>query len=151
MNNPNNRIVVTYCSREKSSAPDSLPAVERYESPRISTAFGASLILGFEFLILSGLYGLLGPHDQIPDYDHLLNPEHVPEHARKLEEKLKLMNPDNIVFVSRSLNVDPGTIPYREAMRLACEAVEVPFHVLEIGSDVPSSPDLAALIKQVLS
>ena len=142
--------VVTYCSGDKDPAPGLLPAVDRYFSSRIRAACEAASILETGFRILSGLYGLLEPDREIPDYDHLLTDDQVPGHARMLEQQLRESAAETVIFITRALAIDPGAGPYREAMSRACTGAEVGFEVLEIGSPEPLSPELAALIRALL-
>ena len=62
----------TYCSADKNRARAPMPAVRRYLSKRIRTAHRMSRREGVSFAILSGEFGLLGPYEKIPYYDHLL-------------------------------------------------------------------------------
>jgi len=142
--------VVTYCSREKDPSAGLLPAVDRYLRSRIRVCCEASSRLGTGFRILSGLYGLLEPDREIPEYDHLLTVEQVPSHAGKIEQQLRESATERVIFITRTLVVDPDTGPYREAMRQACAGAEVGFEVLEIESTEPSSTELAVLIRPLL-
>jgi len=143
-------LVVTYCSREKDPSAGFLPAVDRYLSSRVRISFEAASMLGAGFRILSGLYGLLEPDREIPDYDHLLTSDQVPRHAGKIERQLRDSATGRVVFVTRALAADPGTGPYREAMRQACTDAEVDFEILEIGSPDPHVEELAGLIRSLL-
>jgi len=142
--------VVTYCSGDKDPSPGFLPAVDRYLSSRIRAACEAATILETGFRILSGLYGLLEPDREIPAYDHLLTDDQVPDHARVLERQLRESVAERVIFLTRTLAVDSGTGPYRDAMRQACAAAGVGFEVLELGAPEPSSAELAALMRPLL-
>ena len=132
--------LVTYCSREKNPSPGLLPAAELYLSPRIRAVGEASLELSVEFLILSGLYGLLTPGQEIPDYDHLLTAHEIPGHARTVVRQLKERDAARVIFITRTMADDPGTGPYREVMRLACEEAGVGFAILKLPSPPPGRP-----------
>ena len=136
-------LVVTYCCREKNPSPDLLPAKDRYLSSRIRVGGEAATRRGFEFRILSGLYGLLEAGQMIPDYDHLLTAEQVPEHVVKLKGQLAKLKVAKVIFITRTLEEDPGTEAYRQAMGLACAAVEVDLEILEIGPGEPAVTELA--------
>ena len=125
-------IVITYCSREKDPSPGLLPAMDRYLSSRIRAAQETASRLQLEFRILSGLYGLLEQDEKIPDYDHLLTYEQVPGHAKKLAGQLASSNVGRVIFITRTLEDDPGTEPYRQAILEACSAVQVECEILEI-------------------
>ena len=138
--------IITYCCKEKDPADGLLPAVERYLSPRIRVAEMVAKDLGVGFYILSGLYGLLDPGREIPDYDHLLTSLQVPEHAGVIEVQLREAGTGRVIFVTRTLDVDPGSGPYREAMATACRLARVDMEVLEIG---PGQTDLAGLKERI--
>jgi len=138
-------LVVTYCSRDKNPADGLLPAIDRYVSPRIRSAASAAARQGLEFRILSGLYGLLTPDHPIPDYDHLLTEDRIPEHAELVGGQLGNPGPGRVVFISRSLAEDPGCGPYRDAMAMACTLVGSEFRVREIGPGEPDVDDLSDL------
>lgn len=138
--------VITYCSRDKDPSPEPLPAVDRYLSSRVRAAREAAFKLQLEFRILSGLYGLLEQDKKIPDYDHLLTPDQVPDHAEKLAGQLAASNAGRVVFITRSLAEDPGTEPYRQAMLQACSIARVECGILEIKPGEPSVSDLIAKI-----
>ncbi len=142
--------IVTYCSREKDRSAGFLPAVDRYLSSRIRVSHEAALLLETDFLILSGLYGLLEPDRDIPEYDHLLTVEQVPAHAGRIESQLRESGMGRVIFITRTLAADSGTGPYREVMRLACADAKVGFEILEFGSPDPSSEELAGLIRPLL-
>jgi len=142
--------VVTYCSREKDPSAGLLPAVDRYLSSRIRISHEAASMLETDFFIQSGLYGLLEPDRQIPDYDHLLTADQIPGYARMIERQLRESIAQKVIFITRTLADDPGAEPYREAMRQACAGAEVGLEVLELGSPDPSGEGLAGLIRPLL-
>ena len=142
----NTTIVITYCCRDKDPSPGLLPAVDRYLSSRIRAAKEAASRLKWEFRILSGLYGLLEQDKKIPDYDHLLTDDQVPDHAEKLAGQLVASNAGRVIFITRSLVEDPGTGPYRKAMFQACSAVQVECEILEIK---PGDPSISELVERM--
>lgn len=141
-------IVVTYCSRDKDPSLGLLPAEERYLSGRIRAAAGAASRLGLGFRILSGLYGLLEAGRMIPDYDHLLTVDQVPDQARKLAGQLAETDVGRVVFITRAIAEDPGVGPYRQALLQACASAEVECKSLEIG---PGDPSITELVDGVSS
>lgn len=142
--------VVTYCSREKDPSAGLLPAVDRYLSSRIQVSLEASSRLGTGFRILSGLFGLLAEDREIPEYDHILTGDQVPRHAGKIEQQLREFGVERVIFITRTLAADPGTGPYREAMSRACDAADVDYQILEIGSRDPSVEELIGLIRPLI-
>jgi len=143
--------VVTYCSREKDPSVGLLPAVDRYLSSRIRVSFEAASMLGTGFRILSGLYGLLEPDREIPEYDHLLTSDQVSRHAEKIEQQLRESAIERVIFITRSFAADPGAQPYRESMSRSCAGMGVGCEILEIGSPDPSVEELTALIQKQLA
>lgn len=139
--------VVTYCSRDKDPSVGLLPAVDRYLSPRIGLSHDAAAMLGAGFRILSGLYGLLEPDREIPDYDHLLTSDQVSRHAEKIEQQLRESAMERVIFITRTFAADPGAQPYREALSQSCRRVGVGCEILEIGSPDPSVEELSDLIR----
>lgn len=142
--------VVTYCSRDKDPAAGLLPAVDRYLSSRIRASHEAASILETGFFILSGFYGILDPDQEIPEYDYLLTSDQVPHHAGKVEPQLRESAAERVIFITRTLAVDPGAGPYREVMRQACAGAEVGFEIVEFASPDPSAEELASLIRPLL-
>ena len=67
-----NRIVCTVCSRRKNEDPALMPAYLRYQGPHIQIAKAIADKEGFDFVILSGKYGLISGDKKIPYYDYLL-------------------------------------------------------------------------------
>jgi hypothetical protein len=143
--------IITYCSRDKDPVEGPLPAIDRYLSPRIRTSGKVAGSLGVNFHILSGLYGLLEPEREIPNYDHLLTALQVQDHASLLKKQLSDWGMGKVVFVTRTLVVDPGTGPYREAIRQACRDGDVGLDILEIGPEDPEDGNLEVRIREILS
>src|SRR5689334_13241459 len=113
-------VFCTYCSAEKAPAAEPLPAIRRYRSERIERIYGAARGAGCGFYIFSGEYGLLGPDEKIPYYDHLLVAGEVQAHATKLTEQIKQYGITQIVFFTLPVLRDEKLAPYHAALRLAC-------------------------------
>lgn len=105
---------ITYCSKQKSDAKEILPAIKRYQSARIKKTMHTAYKEGASFLILSGKFGLLGPEDPIPWYDHLLSPSEVPAMVNRIADELKSYS--EIVFChSRGDHIAPYLATIKEA------------------------------------
>ena len=139
--------LVTYCSRDKDPQSGLLPAVDRYRSLRIQSVAEAAASLGFDFHILSGLYGLIKPTREIPDYDHLLTEAQVAGHAGLVAGQLEEFGVARVIFVTRTLEADPGTEPYRETMRQACGGAGVRYETLEVSPADFHGPRLRKLVE----
>ena len=74
----------TYCSALKNYSKKALPAIQLYDSERISKVFELANSQNAKFVILSGKHGLVEAHQQINYYDHLLNQTEVEAHALSL-------------------------------------------------------------------
>lgn len=138
--------LVTYCCRDKEPAPGPMPARDRYLSPRIQRAEEAARLVGWDFVILSGLHGLLGPGDDLAWYDHLLTLDQVEEHAVRCAGQLAGRRADAVVMLSRREAVDPGVGPYRVCLEQACSVAGIPFRLVEIGAETPSAEKMAVLL-----
>ena len=125
-------VFCTYCSAEKETAEELLPALRRYRSERIKRIHQAALITGCGFYILSGEYGLLAPDEPIPCYDHLLVADEVEAHAFKLTEQIERYGITQIVFFTLSVSKDEKLAPYHAALRLACALALICLSFVEI-------------------
>ncbi|MEK8024063.1 MAG: hypothetical protein AAB229_09685 [Candidatus Hydrogenedentota bacterium] len=76
--------IITYCCRDKDPAPGLLLAIKRYRSDRIQSLYRQAIEEGSGFLIFSGQFGLLRPDEEIPWYDHMLQPEEIPAMILKI-------------------------------------------------------------------
>ncbi len=130
---PKRTALVTYCAAAKRPDPGHLPAVERYLSDRIARVGSAAAILGYDFFILSGRFGLLAPLDPIPAYDHLLTVAEAAAHARLVAGQLGDRGVGSVVFFSRPVAVDPGVAAYRLAAEEGCRLAGVEYHLVEWG------------------
>ena len=112
-------VFCTYCSANKNDAQNKLPAIERYQSARITSVYNAAVSLGVNFLILSGKYGILKPDDQIHYYDHLLKSSKVKGHSLRVAEQLTILGIKDIIFFSKSALEDENINCYINCMELA--------------------------------
>ncbi len=124
-------IFCTYCSRDKSDEPNLIPAVQRYQSQRISRVYAAASQVGLEFFILSGEFGLLSAQQPIPWYDHLLLSEEVDELAARMAQQIRDRGISGIVYFTSSSAQDPNVQPYRDAITTACKEVSQPLFIIE--------------------
>jgi hypothetical protein len=139
-------LVVTYCSGDKDPSPGLIAASDRYLSGRIRSVREAARLVGADFRILSGKFGLITATREIPDYDHVLTAAAVADHAAVVEHQLRAQPTRRVVFVVRAAAVDPGTVPYHQTMQLACDRCGVTFSDLTIGERTPAPGELAAAI-----
>ncbi len=129
----------TYCSKDKSDAPDEIPAIQRYLSARINAVHDAAQRLGLSFFILSGEYGLIPPDQLLPWYDHLLLNTEVPALASRAVEQIARHGVTRLVYFSESFARDPQLVPYHTVLVEACSRAGVPIFVVEI--DESALPD----------
>jgi len=123
-------IFCTYCSKEKSSNQGDIPAIARYESERIKNVNNAAEAIGYEFRILSGKFGLVGPLDEIPYYDHLLNSSEVNNHAKKVSFDLVELQVDEVIFFTDKPETDPNLENYIECMQIAVYKADVKLKII---------------------
>lgn len=124
----------TNCSGKKHHDRGDVPAIRRYRSQRIRDVYTAALSLKARFYILSGKFGLVGPCDPIPDYDHLLQEHEVTDHAKTVAAQLGEFGVDNLLYVTASVVGEPALAPYVETIKRACAAASVTLFVLEYPS-----------------
>jgi hypothetical protein len=121
----------TYCSARKRKYVKSIPAIMRYLSPRIQAVYRMSRKHGGGFAILSGKFGLLGPHRRIPYYDHLLGATEIPAILPQMSGYLKRKGFRAVRFYR-----DPGRFPqlgpYLKAIKLACRMAHVRLKLVEL-------------------
>ena len=115
----------TYCSKEKSSDSELCPAIERYKSERIQNVAKRAKKAEVELYILSGKFGLIRASQSIPDYDHLLVNDEVPDLVRMVKAQLSFYQLSRIVFYTYSTEQDPKVAAYQECIKQACKVVEV--------------------------
>ena len=124
----------TYCSALKSKAAGSIPAIQRYQSSRIERTYEAANLLGIEFYILSGEYGLLRPSEPIPWYDHLLVPDEVSSLVPIIVSQMKDFQIHHLLFMTRSMVQFPELVPYHDTIRAASEQARIALSIVEIGN-----------------
>lgn len=113
------KYITTTCSAEKDNAPGLLPAIKRYQHPRIQWVYLESKRLALPMLILSGEFGLLQPLDPIPWYDHALHMDEVQDLAPRMAAKLMRLEADSLVFYAQPSS-QPGWSPYHAVLEQAC-------------------------------
>ena len=118
------KFLITTCSKEKDNSPGLLPAIARYQHPRIQWVHLESKRLGLPMLILSGEFGLLHPQDPIPWYDHALQMDEIPNLVPRIAQKLKDLAVQNMVLYARPA-AEPGWAPYHAALAQACQEADV--------------------------
>ncbi len=107
--------ICTICSKEKREDLKLLPAIERYTSSRIKNCYKRSINQGCKFLIFSGEYGFLYPHNLIPFYDHLLKKEEIDYLLPILKEQNKFFNITSLDCIMESRG-KPGWESYYEIL-----------------------------------
>jgi len=128
-------VFCTYCSFSKSEEAGEIPAIRRYQSPRIVQVYSAANQLGIPFFIFSGKYGLISPSEPIPYYDHLLSPDEVPAMAETVAGQIGDFGITGIVYFTRSLSDNANLLPYHDAVMLACRAMSIPFLAVELPEE----------------
>lgn len=111
--------LVTTCSKEKNLAEGVLPAIQRYQHPRITWVYQESQRLGLPMLILSGKYGLIRSDEPIPWYDQALTMDDVPALLPVLTKQLRQVSPTVLHFYALSPETQ-GWAPYHRALEQAC-------------------------------
>ncbi len=124
----------TYCSSAKRKDEALLPAIRRYVSSRIQAVHQTSREEGALFSILSGEFGLIGPWQKIPYYDHLLKPSEIPGLIPQMTGYLEGIDCLAVHFYHGPLKDDPAIKPYLSAITRACRRASVPLLMIEITS-----------------
>ena len=124
----------TYCSALKNYSKKAVPAIQLYDSKRISKVFELANNQNGRFVILSGVYGLVEPHEQINYYDHLLDQTEVESHAGLMASQIATKDISEIVFFSNSVQKDPNLLPYLRSIKRACEIANIPITIMAIVS-----------------
>lgn len=106
----------TYCSAEKNHSEKLLPAIDLYQSERITTIFNSAKTEGRRFIILSGKLGIIEPYQKIDYYDHLLKPSEVEDHAELVASQLKEKKISQLVFYMGSIAHDKNIKPYADCI-----------------------------------
>lgn len=122
----------TYCSAEKDTSEGLLPAIDRYRSGRIGRIYSAALSAGVGFRILSGEFGLIGPADMIPFYDHLLQFDEIESLTARVIGQMVRDDIDRVFFFTLSPKIDPLLRPYHELLRRSCAGAGAGLELVEI-------------------
>jgi hypothetical protein len=96
--------------------------------------YSAALSLGLRFLILSGEYGMLGPSDLIPYYDHLLIASEVTEHAKRIADQLQALDVKDLILFAGSLKEDKNSGPYLDCIKIACQEAGIELKIIELAT-----------------
>jgi hypothetical protein len=124
---------ITYCSKEKKMNAGLLPALERYHDLRIEKVKLFADTDREDFRILSGEFGLLKANDEIPWYDHLLQPEEIEKMAEKVARQLlSEETPEEVLFFMQSPRVDAYALRYAQVMELAAELAGLKIRLVEL-------------------
>ena len=125
----------TYCSALKNYSKKALPAIQLYDSERISKVFELANSQNVRFVILSGAYGLVEAHEQINYYDHLLNQTEVETHSGVIASQIAAKHISEIVFFSNPVETDPNLLPYLKCIMSACKKAKIPITIKAIVSN----------------
>ena len=122
-------LYATYCSAEKDGAHALLPAIERYQSDRISGVCTAAKAAGAEFGILSGQFGLISAEHPLPYYDHLLQENQIADMAERVQATLTEWKISVIQWFSVAFEMDPNVKRYQSVMEKAATQTGAVFHL----------------------
>ena len=111
-----------------------MPAIQLYDSKRISKVFKLAKSQNTKFVILSGKYGLIEAHEQINYYDHLLDQTEVESHSGVMASQIATKDISEIVFFSNTVEADPNLLPYLRCIKRACEIAKIPITIKAIVS-----------------
>jgi len=123
----------TYCSAEKDYSEMTLPAIERYESSRITSVYNKAIEEGVGFVILSGKYGILNTQQSIDYYDHLLVTSELEQHASLIATQFKTKGITKLVFFTESVSKDPNVKPYIDCIKQGAAKSEVALEIRELA------------------
>jgi len=126
------KVFCTYCSKNKSNVDVSMPAIERYDDKRITDLYSASQLLGYDFYILSGKYGLVHYSDSIDYYDHLLTDSEVEPHSKLVQAQLASSDITAITFFSVSTGIDPNVSAYIDCIKMAADRASIEFTLVTL-------------------
>ena len=128
----------TYCSKRKSETPGDIPAIQRYLDARIRRVYEAACLLGLDFYILSGEFGLISHDQPIPWYDHLLQVEEVEGLAEQMVYQMRQYGIEGVVYFTNPVADDAKLIPYRDAILAACSRASCPCTIVQVRlQDIP--------------
>lgn len=122
----------TICSKGKRKDKELLPAIERYLSSRIKNVYQEASSQNVKFLIFSGEYGFLYPHNLIPFYDHLLSKEEVESFLPILKKQNLFLEITELECFMRKMSVS-GWEPYYTILRRFSEEenIKISFNLYE--------------------
>ncbi len=121
----------TYCSALKKNSKEAIPAIDLYNSNRISQIYELAKLQKVNFVILSGKYGIIEANEKIEFYDHLLQNSEVEKHIELIVEQLQEKEIDKIVFFTNFLEIDFKLKPYWKCMQKACEILNIELIIKE--------------------
>lgn len=121
----------TYCSADKHHSEALLPAIQLYNSVRISKVFQAAKKSTTPFLILSGKYGVVSPSEKISYYDHLLTSSEIETHSDLISAQMMSMNITAIEFYTNSIKKDKNLHPYLDCITKACAKASIKLKIIE--------------------
>lgn len=119
----------TCCSAQKNFSKKELPAMELYDSQRITNIARRAKKDNICFYILSGKYGLLKPGQKIAHYDHLLTLSEVETHSRSIAIQLRSNNISKMIYFTNPLETDPNLLSYLKCIGRACELAKIPMQI----------------------
>jgi hypothetical protein len=119
----------TYCSADKHYSEKPLPAIQLYNSERITKVFEAANKSSTTFLILSGKYGILSPNEKISYYDQLLTSSEVENHSDLIASQIKSKNITSIEFYMNSVERDKNLQSYVDCISIACSKLSIPLKI----------------------
>lgn len=101
--------------------------------------YEASQTLGLPFYVLSGEYGLVPPERPIPDYDHPLSAQEVPQMAEIVADQIRASEITALVYFTRPLAGNPNVLPYHDTLASACSSSLTSLLVVELEDKHMSS------------
>ena len=110
----------TYCSADKHYSETPVPAIQLYNSDRITKVFEAAKKSNSTFLILSGIYGIVDPNEEISYYDHLLMSSEIENHSDLIASQIISKNITTIEFYMNSVERDNNLQAYIDCISKAC-------------------------------
>jgi len=122
----------TICSRTKRADEDPLPARERYLGSHIRAVEEIARARGRQWFLVSGIFGLIAPDEQILSYDHRLAANKIRGLASKIRSQLRRFGIEELHLYSKS---KPDWMPYRAAILQATQPLGVKLHIHELADD----------------
>ena len=125
-------IVVSICSRVKSTKTGFMPAQERYAGTHIAKVREEAERRHARFYILSGKHGLIMGKKRIENYDYLLTSEGIDELVPKIVGPLRASRATEVHFFTK---MKESWEPYLAAMERAVKVVSVRLILHRLGQD----------------